>query len=368
MRIALDAYHGLYQCGGIARYTRSLISALSEISFTEEFILFYNRFREKGIAWKPKTDRCIVKQLYLPRRLLANMWRSISWPRIETLCGKIDIFHGLHFVLPPVRNARRILTVHDLTFLKFPDYFLNHGLNESGYKRELPMSLACADAVIAVSQKTREDLIEILKIPQEKIRVIYEGVDEQFFRRVEEKEKAAIRALYDLTSPYIVFLVGTPEPRKNLMKTVAAVRQAAPHLTLVLIGPQKPIKSLLNHDFHNLNFTDVVPEAHLPALLSCAQISLYPSLYEGFGLPVLESMACGTPVITSNRGALPEVAGDAAFYVDPEDLDSIAGAISKLISDDVLRNRFKIIGRKRAVEFTWKKAAETTISLYRELV
>lgn len=367
MRIAIDAYHGLFQCGGVARYTRGLISALSEISATEKFILFYNRFREKGIAWKPKTNRCRVQQFYLPRRLLANMWHYISWPRIETLCGKIDLFHGLHFVLPPVRKARRILTVHDLTFLKYPDYFLNRDLNECGYQRELPMSLARTDSVIAVSQKTREDLIEILKIPQEKIRVIHEGVDAHFFNPVKEEEKAAIRKLYDLSTPYMVFLVGTPEPRKNLLKTVAAARQAAPDFTLVLIGPQRPLKSLLNDDYRNIKFTGIVKEEHLPALLSDARISLYPSLYEGFGLPVLESMACGVPVITSNRGSLPEVAGNAALLVNPEESDSIAGAISELINNDVLQNRLKIDGRLRAAEFTWQKAAEETLSLYREL-
>jgi alpha-1,3-rhamnosyl/mannosyltransferase len=185
---------------------------------------------------------------------------------------------------------------------------------------------------------------------------------------VTEKEAADIRALYDLAIPYMVFLVGTPEPRKNLIKTVAAARQAAPHLTLVLIGPKKPLKLLLNGDFHNIKFTGIVQEKHLPALLSGARISLYPSLYEGFGLPVLESMACGVPVITSRKGAIPEVAGDAALLVDPEDVGDIAGAISQLLNDDVLQNRLKTAGKNRAAGFTWQKAAEETLSLYREFV
>jgi glycosyltransferase involved in cell wall biosynthesis len=367
MRIAFDAYHALFQSGGIARYARGLISAIAEIQNNSHLILFYNRFCEKGKPWRPPNGNSRIKQVFVPRRLLQGVWETLKWPPAEFFCGSIDLFHGLHFVLPPVRKARRILTVHDLTYLKYPDYFLNRELNECGYQRELPMSLARTDAVIAVSQKTREDLIEILKIPQEKVRVIHEGVDAHFFNPVEEKKKAAIRALYDLTSPYIVFLVGTPEPRKNLLKTVDAARQAAPHFTLALIGPRKPLKLLLKGDFRNVNFTGVVPEEHLPALLSGARISLYPSLYEGFGLPVLESMACGTPVITSNRGALPEVAGNAALFVDPEDLDSIAGAILELINDDVLQNRLKIAGRKRAAEFTWQNTAKATLSLYREI-
>jgi glycosyltransferase involved in cell wall biosynthesis len=368
MKVAFDAYHALFQSGGIARYARGLISAIAEIQKNSHFTLFYNRFCEKGKPWRPSNGNSCVKQVFVPRKLLQGAWETLSWPPVEFFCGSIDLFHGLHFVLPPVRNARRVLTVHDLTYLKFPDYFLNRGLNERGYQHELPMSLARADLVIAVSQKTRKDIIEIFKIPQEKVRVIHEGVDAHFFKHVEEEEKGAIRALYDLSSPYIVFLVGTPEPRKNLMKTVAAARKAAPHLRLALIGPQKPLKSLLSDDFGNIRFTGVVPEEHLSALLSSAQISLYPSLYEGFGLPVLESMACGTPVITSNRGALPEVAGDAALLVDPEDTGSIAGAISELISDNDLQDCLKTAGRKRAAEFTWQKTAEETLSLYRELV
>jgi glycosyltransferase involved in cell wall biosynthesis len=283
-------------------------------------------------------------------------------------CGKIDLFHGLHFVLPPVRKARRVLTVHDLTYLKFPDYFSDHHLNERGYRRELPRGLSRADAVIAVSQQTGEDLIDLMNVPEEKVRVIYEGVDSHFFNHVESKETVAIRKCYGLTRPYLVFLVGTPEPRKNLMKTVTAVCRAAPHLTLALIGPQKPLKLLLSGDFHNINFTDIVPEDHLPALLSGAKISLYPSLYEGFGLPVLESMACGVPVIASNRGAIPEITGGAAILVEPEDVDCITSAISELLHNDALQSRLKAAGKKRVAEFTWQKTAEKTLSLYRELV
>jgi len=368
MKIAFDAYHALFQSGGIARYARGLISAIAKIQKNDDLVLFYNRFCETGKPWKPSYGNPRIKQALVPRRLLQGVWETFKWPPVEFFCGSIDVFHGLHFVLPPVRSAHRVLTVHDLTYLKFPEYFLNRDLNECGYKRELPRSLALADAVVAVSQKTREDLIEILKIPPGKVSVIHEGVDSHFFKHMAGKEAKKIRALYDLAPPYMVFLVGTPEPRKNLVKTVMAARQAAPHLTLVLIGPQKPLKLLLNGDIHNIKFTGIVHEEHLPALLSGAQMSLYPSLYEGFGLPVLESMACGVPVITSSRGALPEVAGDAALLVNPESLASIAGAISELIDDDVLQNRLKVAGRKRATEFTWQKTAEATLSLYRKIV
>lgn len=368
MKVVVDAYHAIFTSGGISRYARGLISAIAEIAPTDEFILFYNRFRERGKTWRPTKENSIVRQIYFPRRLLQGIWDFIYWPPIEVLCGSIDLFHGLHFVLPPVRKALRVLTVHDLTYLKFPGYFADRGLNERGYRQELPRALARADAVIAVSQKTREDLVELMKFPEERVRVIYEGVEHHLFAQVEGQKAAAIRKLYGLSNPYLIFLVGTPEPRKNLTRTVAAARQAAPRLDLALIGPQGPLRELVGENIHNLIFTDSIPEEHLPALLSGATISLYPSLYEGFGLPVLESMACGVPVITSNRGSLPEVAGGAAILVDPENVDSIAGAISGLVRDESLQNRLKVMGKKRASEFTWQKTAAETLSLYRELV
>jgi glycosyltransferase involved in cell wall biosynthesis len=367
MKIVIDAYQAMF-IGGIARYARSLISSIIEITPPNEVVLFYNRFLEKRKAWRPKKRTCQVRQVFFPRRLLQGIWDSFEWPPIETFCGSIDLFHGLHFVLPPVRKARRVLTVHDLTYLKFPDYFENFALNERGYRRELPRALAQADAVITDSQKTKEDLSELMKFPEERVRVIYMGIDHCLFTQKEGQKAATLQKLYGLSRPYLIYLVGTPEPRKNLTRTVVAVRKAAPQLDLVLIGPQGRLKKLLGDNLQNIIFTDVVPDEQLPALLSGATISLYPSLYEGFGLPVLESMACGVPVITSNRGSLPEVAGGAAILVNPEDEDDITDAISELSKNESLQNRLRVMGRKRAGEFTWQKSAAQTLSLYRELV
>lgn len=369
MKIAIDAYQALYQTGGIARYSRALISTMAELLTTDDLILFYNRFRERGRAWVPNNACFKVRQIYFPRRLLNGIWNVLDWPPIELFCGPVDLFHGLHFVLPPARKARKVLTVHDLTYLKFPEHFADQGLNERGYRKELPQALASADAVIAISERTREDLIELMKFPEEKVRVIYFGVDQRFFAPVEKSRMAAIRKKYSLTGPYLIFLIGTPEPRKNLARTVEAVRRAAPELDLALIGPEKPIRELLaGEENRNLKYLGIVPENHLPVLLSEGTISLYPSLYEGFGLPVLESMASGVPVITSDRGSLPEVAGGAGILVDPENVESIAEAITGLLQDESLRNRYKVMGKARASEFTWQRTAAETLSLYRELV
>ncbi|MBI4621316.1 MAG: glycosyltransferase family 4 protein [Desulfobacterales bacterium] len=368
MKIAIDAYHTLYPSGGIARYSRGLITALLEAAPREEMVLFVNRFRGKGRLWNPEMENISTREILLPRQLLQGIWDMIEWPPIEFFTGAIDIFHGLHFVLPPAKKAKKVLTVHDLTYLRFPHYFTNRDLNERGYRHELPGGLAKADAVIAVSSRTRDDLVELMKIPEDRIRVIHEGVDSLFLAFTEDEKSAALRRQYDLNSSYFIFLVGTPEPRKNLKRTVDAVMKASPDMPLVMVGPPEPLRKLLGQATGKLLFPGIVPDDHLPALLSGALISLYPSLYEGFGLPVLESMACGVPVITSNRGSLPEIAGGAAILVDPEDVDSISGAISGLMKDESLQNHLKVMGKKRASEFTWQKTAKETLSLYRELV
>lgn len=367
MNIAIDAYHALFSSGGIARYTRSLVNALSPMAAADRIILFYNRFRTIEKTWRPVDGNTIIRQAVFPRRLLQKAWHRLSWPSIEFFCDSVDIFHGLHFVLPPARNARRILTVHDLTYFKFPSYYNDQKLNLKGYTQELPRALELSDAVIAVSSKTREDLIEHLNYPELRVRVIHEGVDHQLFRPISRVQAEPIQQSYGLGKPYLIFLVGTPEPRKNLLRTVQAVQKAAPKMTLALVGPRDRLEKMLVGRNRNLTFTGPVAEQHLPALLSGASISLYPSLYEGFGLPVLEAMACGVPVITSNRGALPEIAGNAAVLVEPEDTEAIAAAIREILDGGRLRTHLIALGQKRAAEFTWQKTAEQTMSLYREL-
>jgi len=341
---------------------------MAEIVSTDDFILFYNRFREKGPAWSPNSTRFKVREIFLPRRLLNGIWDIFEYPPIELFCGSVDLFHGLHFVLPPVRKARRVLTVHDLTYLKYPELFADRMLNEKGYRHELPKGLSRADAVIAISQKTSDDLVELLNFPAERIRVIHLGVGEHFFKPTEGQSAAEILAGYDIKRPYLIFLVGTPEPRKNIARTIKAVQKASPKMDLVIIGPRTAVEKMQGTNPRNIKILSYVAEEHLPVLISRAHISLYPSLYEGFGLPVLESMACGAPVITSDRGSLPEIAGDAALLVDPEDEDDIAEKIRTLLEDETLRERLKELGKIRASEFSWEKAAIQTLTLYREFI
>lgn len=367
MRIGLDAYQAGHAYGGIARYVRSLVSALAAAAPSDQFVLFSNHFRTPEARWRPDGANVSRFNLRVPRRLVQACWNRLSWPPVEALIGPVDIFHGTHFVLPAVRAAKRVLTVHDVAFLRHPEYFSDQPLNEWGHRRELPAALARADVVIADSRSTRDDLVDCLGYPKERIRVILLGVERSFFVST-GADLSAVEARYGLVRPYIVFLVGTPEPRKNLLRTIAAARRAAPELPLVVVGHAASIRALLGGETRGMLLPGAVPDADLPLILHGAEIALYPSLYEGFGFPAVEALAAGVPLITSDRSSLPEVVGDAALLVDPESEEEIAAAIRLLLGDSTMRGELVRRGRARARELSWEATAQQVLELYRELV
>jgi glycosyltransferase involved in cell wall biosynthesis len=206
-----------------------------------------------------------------------------------------------------------------------------------------------------------------MKVPEEKIRVVYEGVDPKFFVPEGNSELQTVLDRLKLNQPYMVFLVGTPEPRKNLVRTVAAARLAAPDLQLVIVGPREPIIQLLNGDTQGLNLIGSVAEEDLPFVLNGALLSLYPSLAEGFGLPAVEALAAGVPLVTSNRTSLPEVVGNAAVLVDPDSVEAIAEGTRSLITNEHHRLQLIELGKTRARELSWQQCAQQMLSIYREL-
>ena len=212
------------------------------------------------------------------------------------------------------------------------------------------------------------DLIELMRVPEDRIRVVHEGAEAHFFVSEESSNLSGVLMRYGLTRPYMVFLVGTPEPRKNLVRTVAAARIAAPNVPLVVVGPREPIRSLLKGDTRGLRLIGSVPEEELPFVLHGAVLALYPSLAEGFGLPAVEALAAGVPLVTSDRTALPEVVGKAAVLVNPESVEAIADAIRSLFNDEHRRRQLVELGKIRAKEMSWECAARQVLALYRELV
>jgi len=370
-RIGIDYTSAVCQRAGIGRYTRGLIGALAEVDPAREYVLFMARPKARLAMRRDWPANFSLRTVPLSDRHLAIVWQRLRLPLpIELVTGRIELFHSPDFVLPPVWCARTVLTVHDLSFLRLPECSSPPLL---AYLMDaVPRSIARADALLADSESTRRDLIELLHVPEDRIFVIYAGVDEHF-RPEREPADAARRKQYGLERPYILG-VGTLQPRKNFSGLIRAFHclieeHNVPH-DLVIAGGKGWLYDDLFATVAELGLEErvrvlgFVPDDDLPALYRGADVFAFPSLYEGFGIPVLEAMGCGTPVVTSNVSSLPEVAGDAALQVPPDDLDGLADALWRSISDSALREAQRARGFQQVARFTWRRAAEDLIGVY----
>jgi glycosyltransferase involved in cell wall biosynthesis len=273
-----------------------------------------------------------------------------------------------------VRRGRKVVTVHDLSFLRYPEG-AEPGLRQY-LSAAVPRSAREADLVLADSENTRRDVVELLGISAERVEVVYPGVDQQFTVVQETEALEEVKRTYGLSLPFIL-TVGTLEPRKNLIAlleayTVLQERRGFDHKLVVAGGKgwlyegifQRVKELSLTQDVVFLGF---VSEEHLPALYSLADVLVFPSIYEGFGLPPLEAMACGTPVVTSDSSSLPEVVGDAGLMVAPDDHQALAEAIVRVIEDAHLRGDLVKRGLARAAEFSWQATGERLLSAYQSL-
>lgn len=372
--IAIDYTPAYEQGGGIGRYVRELVAALARHDTQTPYRLFVAGAKELPIP-NPPGPNFIWKSTSLSPRWLARLWHRAQIPiPVEVVVGKVDLYHATDFVLPPTRT-RTLLTVHDLSFVRVPE---TASPNLKAYlDKVVPRSVYRADHVLADSQATKDDLISLYNTPPDKITVLLSGVDSRFKRVTDETALAAVREKYGIgTRPYI-FAVGTVQPRKNysrLIQALAWLREHGYDVALVIAGGrgwlENPIyqaisDNQLEHYVHLIGFAD---EADLPALYSAAECLAFPSLYEGFGLPILEAFACGTPVMTANISSLPEVAGDAALMVEPTNLDEIIHALRRLLEDSALRADLIQRGHTRAQGFTWDAAAAHLRQIYTHLI
>jgi len=373
MRIGIDYTAAARQQAGIGRFTRELIRRALALDNENEYRLLVAGREPVPEAYMPPLDsRRRLVQLPLSERNLVRIWHRLRIPLpVELALGRLDIFHSPDFVLPPVAHATTLLTIHDLSFLRVPecaDPRLRWYLGQV-----VPRSVRRADFLLADSQSTRRDLIELLHVPEERVQVIYGGVDPAFKPITDGGRLQAMRNKYAGGRPFILS-VGTLEPRKNyptLIRAFAQARAAAnlPH-ALVIVGKRgwvyEPTFSAVEEaglEEHVL-FPGFVPDADLPALYSAADLFALPSFYEGFGLPALEAMACGTPVVVSDVSSLPEVVGEAGAYVRPRDVDGLAEAILRLVEDAEFRGELVRAGTAQAAKFTWEKAARELVAVY----
>lgn len=375
-RIGIEYTSAVHQTAGIGRYTREMVKALARLNVgtaTPEYHLFVadaNRASlppdlDPTFSWHPTR---------LTGRWLERLWYRLRLPlHIENWTGPLDLFHAPDFVLRPVKpGTRTLLTVHDLSFVREPDSVMP-GMSRH-LNRWVRHSVAQVDHVIAVSQTTARDLVELYKTPPEKISVLYHGVTPEFHPSGDTAALAAIRSKYHLGQQPFILSVGTIQPRKNYQRLIRAFAQARADLLLVIAGsPGWQADEIFNEvRRHRLSdrvrFLGFVPDADLPLLYNAAILFIYPSLYEGFGLPALEAMACGTPVIASNRSSLPEVVGAAGLLVDPFDAEAMTDAMVNLLYDEDLYHNLSQAGVTRAATFSWTKMAGELVTLYQNLL
>jgi glycosyltransferase involved in cell wall biosynthesis len=314
--------------------------------------------RPAPAPWRPPID---VRQLPLPRPALYESWHRLRRPSVERAVGPVDVIHATTMAVPP-RSRPLVLTIHDLGFVRNPDHFTARGLRF--FRRGLSLALRDADLVLCSSRATMHDCREAGFGP-ERLRHVPLGVT---VGPVTRDAVERVLAHYGLHRPYVLW-TGTIEPRKNLRALLRAFALVSDKAELVLAGPagwKEDIQPLVREAsrVHTLGF---VPPDDLAALYGGARVFCWPSLLEGFGLPVLEAMAAGTPVVTSKDTSTEEIARGAGVVVDPRDVGAIASALDAVLSDDALAQRLSQAGRARAAEYTWQRCARLVADAYHEV-
>lgn len=372
MRIGIDYTAAVRQRAGIGRYARSLIRALARRDHENDYVLLSAGKEPDAEPWPANFS---LRALPVTDRHLSILWQKLRLPLpVEWLTGRLDLFHSPDFVLPPVRKARTVLTIHDLSFLRHPECS-SPALLEY-LMSAVPRSVARADLILADSQSTQHDLIELMGMDPARIRVVYPAVDDTFAPS-DQANVAAVRARHDIGGPYILSL-GTLQPRKNYVRLIEAFRilkdtSDIPHRLVIGGGPgwlyepiYETIETLgLQDEVRMLGYVD---EGDLPALYTGADVFCFPTLYEGFGIPVLEAMACGTPVVASNTSSLPEAAGDAALLVSPTDTEAMAEALGRAITNTDMRERLIQSGLVQCQRFSWSDSARDLHMAYMDLL
>lgn len=375
MRIAIDYTPAINQAAGIGRLVRCLVSALAEIDHDNAYVLLYATPPPHARPHFPSAPNFTRRQIRLSERQLTILWHRLGLRLpVDWLTGPVDIFHAPDFVLPPVRTGKRVVTVHDLAFLLRPE--CAEASLRSYLEQTVPRSVRQADMVVADSENTRNDVICLLGVAPERVEVVHAGVEKRFHPPADDCKVQEVRNRLGLDRPFILS-VGVIEPRKDLPTLVRAYnllrsRLDIPHL-LALAGGRGWLaddtfrQAELSPYRRDIRFLGFVPDEDLPELYAAADLFVYPSIYEGFGLPPLEAMACGTPVVTSNAASLPEVVGEAGLMVEPGDVEGLAEAMEQVLCHADLRDTMRQRGIARASSFTWEAAAERLLAVYQRV-
>ncbi len=367
MRIGIDA-RKLHDFG-IGTYIRNLLRQLARLDHDTEFVLLCRHEDRQALASLGENFRTVPETA--PNYSLAEQVK-IPWALKRE---GVTLFHAPHYVLPRLVSCRSVVTIHDCIHLMFPQYLPNR-LALAYARTSITMAARRANRVLTVSESSKRDILRFVDVPPGKIDVIYNAYDERFGVEPREEDVARVRERYQLHDEFVLY-AGNVKPHKNLARLIEAFHivrhRGLDHLKLVLIGDDISKYASLRRAVHRyqlhkyVRFLGYLPEETLAVMYRLAGVFVFPSLYEGFGLPPLEAMVSGTPVVTSNVSSLPEVAGNAALLVDPYDPEAIADGIYKVLADEALRCELRQKGLARAKQFSWEDSVRRVREIYGEV-
>ncbi len=366
-RIAIDA-RKLHDFG-IGTYIRNLLKQLARIDQDTEYVLLCRPEDCEGVQalgpnFRPVPERAgnysLSEQVRIPLALRRN---------------RVDLFHAPHYVLPPLVPCRSVVTIHDCIHLMFPQYLPNR-LAWFYARGSMAAASRRAHRILTVSETSKQDIMRLLDVPAEKITVIYNAIDERFHEAPPEDAVQRVRERYQLHDPFLLY-AGNVKPHKNIDRLIEAFaivhERGFDRVKLIVIGDEISRyvglrRKILRHKLHqHIRFLGFQPQDTLAVMYRLATAFVFPSLYEGFGLPPVEAMASGTPVITSNVSSLAEVAGDAAMLVDPYSPEAIADGIMQVLSDEALRKDLSARGLVRARSFSWETSVRRVHEIYADI-
>jgi len=369
MRIAIDARMGHTRVG-MGVYVTGLISHLGKIDRKNEYFVVVLKGKTADFVPKQNNFTKWETTISYENHFTRDFWEQVYLP-LKLHTYKIDVYHGPNYVLPIFAKTGMVLTAYDMTLFATPEYY--KPISRFRVQRLLKTSAKRAHKIVTGSENSKQDIIEILKVPEEKVQVVYIGI-EDVYRAIDDKRGLDfVKTRYGITSRFILH-VGSLNPRKNIPRLIDAYNilpaEILKEYELVIVGKKSwkadkifaKTKQLGLED--RVIFTGFVADSDLPLLMNAADLLAFPSLYEGFGIPPLEAMACGTPVVASNTSSIPEVVGDAALLFDPYNVEEIANAMYRALTNEQLRDELRQKGFERAKQFSWEKAARETLAVY----
>lgn len=368
MKIGFDAKRAFLNASGLGNYSRNTLNSLYKYYPQNKYVLFTPEIKKELFHNYKEFD--VISPDSSVSKIFKSFWRSFSVSG-QLKKNELDLFHGLSNELPEgihKSEVPAVVTIHDLIFMRFPDFY--RSIDRKIYFNKVKYACASAQKIIAISSQTKNDIVELLKINPDKIEVIYQSVSPKYFTYQNTEN---LNSKYDISDNFIL-AVGTIEPRKNQLSVLKAIHAKKINAQIVFVGkPTNYSFELLqfiseNKMEHQVKFLNNVPRKDLVGLFRQARLSVYIPVYEGFGLPVIESMASGCPVITSNVSCLPETAGGAAVLCAPEDYNELGNQIKNILEDEFLRNELIRKGKERAKVCHPEFFSQKMISLYTDVL